>query len=284
MDDRQRTIVEGAGLEESRLNQDFIDFLRKWGTPLLLLVVVAAALYSGSTMWARYQERSHNQAYADFHAAAVAGSPDNLVVVAEQHKGRGAVYELALIEAADAYLESARSRIRPGGAAGNADDVLSDEQVESNLRRAGELYGQIVNATGSKRGHELHLLNGLFGEAAVQESLGDVEQARTTLNRAGEVARSSGFPELAGVAAERLASLASLSEQPRMYDASEVRSSTARPNAPTPMNSSLGGSLTPTDSSQNPFILAPQSEDNPLPTPPPGVAPASPDDEGAPTP
>lgn len=285
MDDRQRTIVEGAGLEESRLNQDFVDFLRKWGTPILLLVVVAAALYSGSTMWARHQERSHNQAYADFHAAAVAGSPDNLVVVAEQHKGRGAVYELALIEAADAFLESARSGIRPGGDPSNADDKLTEEQVASNLNRAGELYSQVVQRTRSKRGHEIHLLNGLFGQAAVYESLGNVEQARETLTRAGEVAGSSGFAELGAVAQERLGSLASLTELPRIYDATEVRSSSAsQQNTAAPLNSTLGGSLTPDAPSQNPFILAPQSEDNPLPTPPPGVAPASPQDEGAPTP
>jgi tetratricopeptide (TPR) repeat protein len=285
MDDRQRTIVEGAGLEESRLNQDFIDFLRKWGTPILLLVVVAAVLYSGSTMWARYQERSHDQAYADFHAAAVAGSPDNLVVVAEQHKGRGAVYELALIEAADAYLESARSGIRPGGDASNPDDKLTEEQIAGNLNRAGELYSRIVSGARSKRGHELHLLNGLFGQAAVFESLGNVEQARETLTRATEVARASGFAELGAVADERLGSLASLADLPRVYDASEVRSSaTPQNNTAAPLNSTLGGSLTPNAPSQNPFILAPQSEDNPLPTPPPGIAPTSPQDEGAPTP
>src|SRR5690606_3687277 len=100
--------------------------------------------YSGWTMWTRHRQQAHNQAYVDLHAAAVAGSPDNLVVVAEQHKSRGAVYQLALIEAADAYLESARLGIRPGGDPQNEDDRLTPEQVEANLTRAGDLYSQVV--------------------------------------------------------------------------------------------------------------------------------------------
>lgn len=246
MDDRQRTIVEGAGLEESRLNQDFIDFLRKWGTPLLLVVVLVAGAYSGLTMWKRYKERTHDQAYADLHSAAVAGSPDNLVVVAEQHKGRGAVYELALIEAADAYLDSARLGVRPGGNPGAPEDRLTDEQVKANLSRAGELYAQVVEVTARKAGHEIHAINGYFGRAAVAESLGDLNAAREALTRAGEAARSKGFVELAKVAEERIATLDTLRDVPTLYSGADVRSngSRVRPQEPD-LNSALGGSLAP---------------------------------------
>ena len=37
-------LKEGAGLEDSRINQDFVDFIRKWSTPLLM---VAAAIAIG---------------------------------------------------------------------------------------------------------------------------------------------------------------------------------------------------------------------------------------------
>src|SRR5690606_37357920 len=133
------------------------EFLRKWGTPLLMIIVVVSAVYAGATAWSRHRERSHGQAYMDFHAAAVSGSPDNLVVIAVQHKGRGAVYALALIEAADAYLESARVGLRPGGDPTNAEDRLTPEQINANLRRAGELYGQVIAASEGKPQHAIHL-------------------------------------------------------------------------------------------------------------------------------
>lgn len=225
MDDRQRTIVEGAGLEESRLNQDFIEWLRKWGTPILMIVVVVSGGYAAWNMWARFQERSHDEAYAQFHAAAVAGSPDNLVVVAEQHRGKGAVYELALVEAADAYLASARTGVRPGGSSDVPEDLLDDEQRASNLRRAGELYQTLVDAASQTRGHELHLLNGLFGLAAVAESTGDTAGAKAHLSRAAEVADRSLYPRIADVARDRIATLDTLTTVTRLYNQAEVRSS-----------------------------------------------------------
>jgi hypothetical protein len=275
MDDRQRTIVEGAGLEESRLNQDLVDFLRKWGTPILLLIVVVAGLYAGSTMWKQHKERVLNQAYADFHAAAVAGSPDNLVVVAEQNKGRGAVYQLALTEAADSYLESARLGLRPGGSPANAEDRLSAEQVASNLSRAGEIYGLIVTSTRGKAGMALHELNGLYGQAAVAESLGKIDEARALLAQSAEVARKAGFDELARVAEARIATLDEVANPPTLYELSDVRSSNRAAASPLPVNSDLGGSLSPmpTPAQPDPFT----SGSGPL-------APPATDDEGAPTP
>lgn len=224
MDDRQRTIVEGAGLEESRLNQDFIEWLRKWGTPILMVVIVLSGGYAAWNMWGRFQERSHDEAYAQFHAAAVAGSPDNLVVVAEEHRGRGAVYELALIEAADAYLASVRTGVRPGGSSENADDLLDDEQRASNLRRAGDLYSRLISATENRRGHELHLISGLFGVAAVAESGAELDRARQHLQRAAEVAERALYPSIARVARERIATLDTVSQTPRIYRQAEVRS------------------------------------------------------------
>lgn len=265
MDDRQRTIVEGAGLEESRLNQDFIEWLRKWGTPILMVVVVVSGGYAAWNMWARFQERSHDEAYAQFHAAAVAGSPDNLVVVAEQHRGKGAIYEMALIEAADAYLASARTGVRPGGSSDNAEDLLDEEQRQSNLRRAGELYQSLLDATAkSPRGRELHTLNGLFGVAAVAESAGQTDRAREHLSSAAELAERAAFPKIAEVARERIATLDTLSAAPRLYERSEVRSS-ANSSPMTPARP-----VQPIVPSPDPFTggvgpLAPPSEDAPTP-------------------
>lgn len=265
MDDRQRTIVEGAGLEESRLNQDFIEWLRKWGTPILMVVVVLSGGYAAWNMWGRFQERSHDEAYAQFHAAAVAGSPDNLVVVAEEHRGRGAVFELALIEAADAYLSSARTGVRPGGSSDNAEDLLDEEQRRSNLRRAGELYERLISTVASRRGHELHLINGHFGVAAVAESTGEIDRAREHLQQVAEIAERAVYPSIARVARERVATLDTVAQTPRLYSQAEVRSTGDLSNMLPP------GMVLPPVTAPDPFVgeagpvAPPPDEETPTP-------------------
>src|SRR5690606_12194177 len=97
------------------------------------------------------------------------------------------------------------------------------------------------------------------------------------------VAEARGYPELAGVARSRIDSLSEVASPLRMYEREEVRSSASAQAAPTiPMNTQLGGSLAPDSpaTSADPFDFG----SGPLPTPPPGVEPASPSDEDAPTP
>ncbi len=44
-DDRLDQIKEGAGLEDSRINQEFVDFIRKWSTPVLLVAALITLGY-----------------------------------------------------------------------------------------------------------------------------------------------------------------------------------------------------------------------------------------------
>ena len=47
MDDRQTEIRAGAGLEDSRINKEFIDFLNKWSSPVIMVFAVAALVWAG---------------------------------------------------------------------------------------------------------------------------------------------------------------------------------------------------------------------------------------------
>ena len=47
MDERQTQIREAAGLDESRLNTEFVEFLRKWGPIALGVLAVAALAFVG---------------------------------------------------------------------------------------------------------------------------------------------------------------------------------------------------------------------------------------------
>ncbi|MEM1423311.1 MAG: hypothetical protein AAGH64_04835, partial [Planctomycetota bacterium] len=48
MDDRQQQVKIGAGLEESRINRELIDWLNKWGMRILIVVLLVVAAYQGS--------------------------------------------------------------------------------------------------------------------------------------------------------------------------------------------------------------------------------------------
>ncbi|HVZ93431.1 MAG TPA: tetratricopeptide repeat protein, partial [Phycisphaerales bacterium] len=102
MEDRQKQIQVGAGLQESRLNADLIQFLQKYGTPILMVVLVIVLGYVGWSKYNRWQAERRDEAFAAYQAArggvgadgTLAGSPDNLLKVAEERRGRGAVWEL----------------------------------------------------------------------------------------------------------------------------------------------------------------------------------------------
>src|SRR3954465_10647401 len=85
MEERQRQIREGAGLEESRLNTEFIEMMKKWGPHLMMGLAILAGLYVLYTKYEEYTARKADTAWADLDAAEVAASPDVLVQLAADH-------------------------------------------------------------------------------------------------------------------------------------------------------------------------------------------------------
>jgi hypothetical protein len=151
MDDQKRNVETGAGLQESRLNQDFIDLLKKYGTTVLLVLLAIMATYVGIQRYSQFQQDKTDQAFADLDNAA--NTPAVLLAVAEQWDGRASVWEIATIRAAKAYLDSARTRTEAGvnPAEVAETDLLSDERVVASLNEAATLYERVLNRTaGSK--------------------------------------------------------------------------------------------------------------------------------------
>ncbi len=151
MDDRQRQVEAGAGLQESRLNQDFIDLLKKYGTTVLLILLAIMATYVGIQRYNQFQQDKTDQAFADLDGAA--NTPAILLNVASTWDGRGSVWEIATLRAANAYLVSARSRAEVGIDPSQTSDFepISDEQVRTNLKEAVRLYTTVLDRTkGSK--------------------------------------------------------------------------------------------------------------------------------------
>lgn len=217
MDERQTQIRERAGLEEARLNQDFIEWLQRWGPWIVGTAAVAALSYAG---WTRYQQHitlKEDRAFEEFEAARGSDnpSPESLLAVAEAHSS-GAVPVLARLAAADGWLDAVRRGVQPGatvnqdGTLANVEDALPEADRERLLARAAEQYQWVVDNTQAKPGQVVHTIAGLFGLAAVAESKGDNAGAQSAYERIASLAESASLPAYVKVARERIASLGTL--------------------------------------------------------------------------
>lgn len=279
MDQRQTQIREGAGLEESRLNVEFIDLLRKWSSPVLMVAAVLAFGYWG---WQKYQEvklNKLNTAFSQLEAASAGNdpSPDSLKGVATEYGTVRAVGTLARLQAADVYLRAVRLGVKVGAqpeADANglpqikADDLLTDEDRVRYLGDAEALYQQVVTDTQAKPGmNALHTIDACYGLAAIAESRGDMAQAKAQYEKVIAAAQKAGLEAQAVVAKSRIDGLEALKTIPKVYNAAELPKPPAPPAPPVPVA---------------PEGEAPAPGDGQAPAPESGDAP--PPDDGQPTP
>lgn len=204
MDDRQTRITEGAGLEESRLNQELIDWLNKWGFRILMVVLLVAAAWVGKTRWDEYKERSLDTALVELEAEVATGSPDNLVALAKEHSGIDSVWEQAMLNAAAIKLEAGRKALIPGGDPMNQDDFLEGDKANEMVSEAAALYTQIVDRVG-KGSTSINALNARSGRVSALISLQDADGAKAELNELIALLEKSGYTDLKRQAEERLA-------------------------------------------------------------------------------
>ena len=227
IDKRHTQIKEGAGLEESRLNVEFIEWLRKWSTPLLIVIAAVALTY---VLYNKYHERQAarvSEAFASYEAASASAnpSPASLLAVADDYKGVRAVPILARLAAADAYLAAVRRGVDPGavvdpttGKVQSETDLMDEAEREANLAEAGRLYQAVLDECAGKAGMAIHAVGASFGLAAVAESRGDAAAARSAYEGAAAAAESAGFTAQAKIARERMASLEGRLTMPTLYE------------------------------------------------------------------
>jgi hypothetical protein len=229
MDERQRQIREQAGLDESRVNEELIEFLRKWGTPILLVIALVSVAYAANSHFKRRDQERMEEAFAEL--AAVSGSPtpspESLRRIGEDYDGVKAVGILARLQAADIYLNTLRTGLKPGvtprpDGTRDPSDVITEDERALYLSQAREMYQKVVELSAGRPGRETLHINGLYGLAAVEECAGRMEQAREVYGILAGVAERAGFVAHAELARKRSADLVALDRVPALLSQAQL--------------------------------------------------------------
>ena len=195
--------VEQSDLGESQLNEEFVDWLKKWGNQILLLILVIALLGVGWQWLVRTRMETRDAAWATLDTAQL---PASLEEVAQNAKGVDSIAPLALIQAGDQYLRSVQTGTRFDREATAEDFALDDDSRTLFLQRADALYSEAILAVGTDYervfAKKLLVISALFGQAAVAESRGDAEAAKTVLSQIETIAVPE-YPDLAAQAKAR---------------------------------------------------------------------------------
>ncbi|MGH7244385.1 MAG: hypothetical protein ACREJD_13315 [Phycisphaerales bacterium] len=280
-------IRERAGLEEARLNQDFIEFVTKWSTPLLLLIALGVG---GNYLYQQYTIRRAARLELAFEQLAAAAtvqnpSPDSLRQVAADFSGVASVGELARLKAADAYMRSIMRGVKPGadvnpdGTSKNIGDEMTPEDRESFLNLAAEQYQTVADATKGVANKESLYIGALFGLASVAESRGDADGAKKFYEQIRSASAGvPGFADFEAIAGKRIENL------PRVLAVSKLPTKASLP-APTKEDEKPAMPVAlPTDAPLGPSLLGPVGPAAPSApaTPEPKAEPAAPPAETPP--
>lgn len=216
MDDRQTKIREGAGLEDSRINQEFLDFLNKWSSPVLIVLAVAALVWAGMQQLEKRRNARVDQAFAELEAATSGNnpSPTSLTTIAEEYSGVRGVPELAKLGAVDIYLRAFTIGIEPGAqidpatrTVANPDDILDEERRQRYLSLAESTASEVLSVSENKAGKTLFAMQALVRLAAVMEGKEDFDGARSYYERLKSMSEAEQYESIAAFADARIAKL-----------------------------------------------------------------------------
>ncbi len=177
--------VHQAELTESRLNADFVDFLRGPFWTYLLVILVAVAGWMGWVKWK--QKRAHTVASA-WTALSQAELPSSLEEVATVYADVPGLAVEARRLAGDALVRAVQTG-QPLGTpldlAGTqpASSLTADERTDY-LLRADRMYREVLAADDGSLALTLQAVSALAGRAVIAESSGDPTQATAYFEQA----------------------------------------------------------------------------------------------------
>ncbi|MFZ4750196.1 MAG: hypothetical protein ACOYMM_06775 [Phycisphaerales bacterium] len=221
-DKKRLNQVQTQDLTESRINDDFVFWLKKNGMNYLLVVLIAACALLGFNYWQRKNVEKTATAWSDMMNATL---PEALEQVAKDHADVPQVAMMALLSAGDLRLRQIQSGVvtpaqgtTPAVVLDEAGRKIAQDAADEDYRNAADLATKA--AGGSRANAALVVLQSLFGRAAIAESRGDIEASRKFLADAESTAGENWAPiaKLAKARIEGLVALATPITLPRNAD------------------------------------------------------------------
>lgn len=223
MDRERLKEVQQTDLTDSKLNQEFVDWLRNKGPTWLLGILVVLVAWLG---FDRYQQWRQGRLSAAFFDLEYATKIESLINVANDHAGVASVPELARLRAADAHLAAAVTGRDPDDGA----VTLDAQAVKEHLDKAEQLFRQVLDAVQHDPARLLFRLQALSGLATVAESAGRFDQARQHYDEIIKLAEPH-YPLMASQMKARRDSLDTLKDVPELPG----RASVPRPSPVDPL-------------------------------------------------
>ena len=202
-EDRDRLAeVRQQDLNESRVNEDFVTWLKTKGPTWLLIVLAFIVAYLVMVRWQQQEARLRDEAWIDLMTTTQAASLED---VANRHEGIDAVSNLARLMAADQLLQDLQAG-RMLSEDGQVRTELDDDTRALHLQDAARLYEAVAATDDGTTQHTLMTVCALNGLAAIAECKGDLDAAAGFYTRASERAAGHLGP-LAAQASARAASI-----------------------------------------------------------------------------
>lgn len=218
-DKKRLSQVQTQDLTESRLNDDFVFWLKKHGMNTLLVILIAACAILGWNYWQRKQTEKTASAWSDVMSATL---PESLEQAAKDHADVPQASMLALLRAGDLRLAQLQSGIlepeirdtagtvtTPAKPLDEAARKIAQDAADEDYTKAAEVA--IKLAGGDKSKAVLVMVQSLFGRAAIAESRGDFESAKRLLGEA-ETLSDKDWAPIAKLAKARIDGLVALAE------------------------------------------------------------------------
>ncbi len=207
MDRKRLSQVQTTDLSESRVNDDFLFWLKNSGPNYLLAALLVACAYLGWNWWQQRAEAARSEVWNQFDRCTV---PSEFIDLAAANGDEKGLAILAQVSAGDLYLQSVATGIRFDREPTAADATLDDATRKEWLAAARASYAAAADAATAQASTAALALPALFGMAAVDEESGDLAGAKSALERAKSLAESTKVGTVADLAQARLDSLASL--------------------------------------------------------------------------
>lgn len=238
MDRRLGEIKEGAGLEESRLNLELIEFLKRHSDKFFLVIIAGALLILGQRYWHQVVIDAEDSAWTSYNEAQLVGAerleelamtkPGLLDGFAYSYDDRFGLRMSALLDAGDEYLEAVTLGVKPHvlmplrqnpfGFGDIADeDRLDDESRAATIGKAESAYNDVLEVAGEDEARLLYRIQAWYGLAASAEARKDLDTARNyyqlVIDNAGP------FEGQISLAENRIETLESVLTAPRIVEA-----------------------------------------------------------------